>query len=121
MQGKNILYFSVFVLLSSCLSTDDIIVKQDADLTQLAQLNVTLRENLTGRKVKKTITIDGELETKVIDIDSVFIQKEFSKFANIDIEKVFLNGEYLKSVSGLKPIITTAPSVGGVAATAAEL
>lgn len=102
MRFKYILTFSTLLLLVSCLSNQEVVTRQDSDLSELAELNTTFQKSIAGQKVEKTITTNGEKETNIIEIDSLFIKNEFAKFSSLDIEKVFLNGEYQKSVSGLK-------------------
>lgn len=100
MYSKITLYFSLLVLFTSCLSHDEIITKQDADLTRLSELNTEQISNMGGKTVKKTIFMEGQTETHTLTADSLFIKGEFTKIADLDLKKVFLNGEYDKSTVG---------------------
>jgi len=101
MHIKKTIYFLLLVLLTSCLSHDEIVNKQDSDLTSLSELSTKHMKSLLGRTIKKTISIDNQTETSTLEVDSSFIKSEFTKTVDLDIEKVFLNGEYEKSVSDL--------------------
>lgn len=99
MYFKNYLYSSLLIVLTSCLSHDEIVVRQDQDLIELSKFNTQLQTNIIGKSVKKTIAIDGESEISILKADSLFMKNEFNKITNLDFEKIFLNGEYEKSIS----------------------
>lgn len=100
MNSSKIIYFFLSLSFASCLSHDDIISRQDEDLSNLIELNSDQINHLIGQTIKKTIVIDDHTETTTLKADSAFAKKEFSKIIALDIKKVFLNGEYDKSVLG---------------------
>ena len=98
---KRLSFFPVFVfLLTSCQNKENVLSQEDEHLLEIQALFSNQKNNLVGKKLSKTVVVQGESSTQTITMDSVMFSADLTSLENDEISKVFGPASYDKSLDG---------------------
>ncbi|PIB36794.1 hypothetical protein BFP72_15985 [Reichenbachiella sp. 5M10] len=100
MKSPLLLFFlTLSVTLPSCLSQEEIVSTDDAQLSLVDSLMALQKEALVGVSIDKKAEINGTQESLHITADSSFLVSEFKLLFSKNFGAVFTNGAYHKTAS----------------------